>query len=70
MHGAWLHLWLEQISPSRNLQMVHSSRLHALSSGAFSGAGAKGASPPPLCGPHPHPHSTGLGEDPAEGGDG
>lgn len=54
---------LEQVPSSLLLQMVHSSELHALSGGAFCGAGAQAAGPPALRGPQPHPHSTGLGED-------
>lgn len=66
MHGAWLHVRLEQISQSLYLQMVHSSGLHAMSDCAVCGAGAQGAAPPPLRGPNPNPHSTRLGKDPTK----
>lgn len=69
MHSTWLPLRLEQISSCLYLQVVHSSGLHAVSDCAFCGAGAQGAAPPPLRGPNPDPHSTGLGEEPAKGRD-
>lgn len=69
MHVAWLHLRLEQIPSTLDLQMVHSSRLHAVSDCAVCGAGAQGAAPPPVRGPNPNSHSTRLGEDAAQRGD-
>lgn len=67
MYCSWLRVRLEQISQALHLQVVHSSWVHALPDCAVSGSGAKTATPPSLCGPHPHPHSTRLGEEPVEG---
>lgn len=70
MHCACLHLWLEQISSSLYLQMVHASGIHAVSDCAIFGVGVQGAAASSVRGPHPHPHSTRLGENPAQGRDG
>lgn len=67
MYGSRIRLRLEQVSPPLHLQVVHSPGLHALPDRALGGAGAQGAAPPPLRGPHPNPHPTGLGEDSARG---
>lgn len=56
MHDTRLHLRLEQVSSYVYLQMVHSSRLHALSDCAVCGVGAEGAAAPPLRGPNTNTH--------------
>lgn len=70
MHGTRLHLRLEQISSPLDLQMVHSSGLHAVPDCAVCGAGAQGAASPPLRGPNSNPHSSRVGEVSAERGEG
>lgn len=67
LHVSHIPVWLEPVPLSLHLQMVHSSRLHAQSRGAFCGAGAQAADRPALRGPHAHPHPTRLGEDRSKG---
>lgn len=63
LHLSHLPVWLEQVPFTQLLQMVHASSLYALSGGAYCGDSAQTVDTPALCGPQPHPHSTGLGED-------
>lgn len=44
--------------------MVHPPGLHAMPDPALRGAGSQDPAAPPLRGPGPDPHSTGLGEEP------
>ena len=70
MHGPWIHIRLEQVPEALHLQVVDPAGLHAVSGGALRGPGPQAADGAALRGPEPGPHTAGLGEDGAGGGQG
>lgn len=62
-----LPVWLGQVPSALWLQMVHSSSLLTLFSGALFVDCAKAAAPAALRQPQPYAHSTGLGEERCRG---